>query len=64
MARAIVSKTANDFQLINISIDLIHIMLDIMECDPELARHPKVIRLSNHISKWNKLFVEGMANHE
>jgi len=63
MAKPIVSRTANDFQLINISIDLIHIMLDIMESDPELAKHPKVVRLGNHISKWNELFVEGMANH-
>ncbi len=64
MVKAIVSRNKNDFQLINIGIDLVHLMLDIIESDPTLASQPKVIRLSNHISKWNELFVEGMANHE
>lgn len=64
MAKSIVSKTANEFQLINIGIDLVHLVLDIIENDPMLAKHPKIIRLGNHISKWNELFVEGMANHE
>lgn len=56
MVDAIVSKTFADFQLINISIELINKLYGLIHENPSLLSNPHVKKMTELAQKWNSNF--------
>lgn len=58
MGKAIVSRTTPDFQLVSVGIELVHKVFGLMDCSPELANNPHVVRANECANRWNELFIK------
>lgn len=57
-AKTIVGENVRDYQLIVISIEIVHKILGIAECDPKLMNNPHVAKVSKLAALWNEKFID------
>ncbi len=54
----IVSKSYNDYQLISTSIELVHKVMSLVDCKPELLQDPHIAKAHEVALKWNERFID------
>ncbi|HLX54257.1 MAG TPA: hypothetical protein VKR58_09965, partial [Aquella sp.] len=50
-----------NFQLISIAIDLVHKVLSITDCNPDLINDRHVSKAIDVAHKWNELFIDNIV---
>ena len=58
MANTIVSRNITDYQLVSIGIALVHQVLSLMDCTPELSTNPHLAKTIQLAQKWNDVFID------
>ncbi len=58
MARSIVGRNLPDYQLVVIGIELVHKVFGLLDCNPELANNPHVVKANECAKRWNELFFD------
>lgn len=56
MRQAIVNKNVSEFQLVKISIDLVHKVFGLMDCKEDIRNNPHVVKLNELANQWNEMF--------
>ncbi len=58
MGNAIVNRRFNDYQLISYAIELVHKVMSLADCRPELLKDNHIAKAHEVALKWNERFID------
>ena len=62
MINPISNRSNIDYQLVSVAIDLVHKVLAILDCNPDLSSNRHIVIATNMANKWNELFIDNIIN--
>lgn len=58
MIKPIVDWNNANYQLVSLGIDIVHKILSLEDCSPDVLSNPHISKTFNLAKEWNKKFIE------